>query len=118
MQPTLTIKTEAPNKDKNYQIVKFVGEFDKAGYMGTKEELDSIVDKFELKDMIFDFTDLKFINSESIGYLIEVHSNLVKKDKSLVLVKPDTHVKEVLKTIGIDEVVPMYADLDSYLKSN
>ena len=115
MQPTLTIKKEEPNKEGDYQIVRFAGEFDKAGHMGIRDELSSVVKEFNLKNMIFDFTDLKFINSESIGYLIEIHTHLVKRDKALILVKPDAHVKEVLKTIGIDEVIPMYASLEAYL---
>ncbi|MFA4890817.1 MAG: STAS domain-containing protein [Candidatus Gracilibacteria bacterium] len=115
MTPTLTIKQGEANKEKNYQIIRFIGEFDKAGHMDIKDELDAVVKDFEFKDLIFDFTDLKFINSESIGYLMEIHAHLVKREKKLILIKPDAHVKEVLKTIGIDEVIPMYPSLDGYL---
>ena len=115
MVKTLTIKPEDPNKEKSYQVIGFTGEFDKAGHMDVREELDAVVKDFGLDTLIFDFTDLKFINSESIGYLMEIHAHLKKRDKSLVLVKPDVHVKEVLKTIGIDEVIPTYGDLDGFL---
>ena len=115
MPQTLKISPQDPNEEKGYQIVKFVGEFDKAGRMDIRDELDAVVKGFKLTTMVFDFTGLKFINSESIGYLMEIHTHLVKKKKALVLVKPDAHVKEVLKTIGISEVIPMHATLDAYL---
>ena len=115
MEPTLNIKVEKPNKKKDYQVVKFAGEFDKAGHLDIREELDIVVKDFKMTSLIFDFTSLKFINSESIGYLMEMHTHLVKRKKKLVLIKPDAHVKEVLNTIGIADVIPTYTTLDAYL---
>ena len=46
---------------------------------------------------------------------MEIHTHLVKRKKKLVLVKPDAHVKEVLKTIGISEVIPVYESLNAFL---
>ncbi len=115
MVQTLKIAPQEPNEEKGYQVIQFVGEFDKAGHMDIREQLDAVVKDFKLQDLIFDFTGLKFINSESIGYLMEIHTLLAKKKQNLALVKPDAHVKEVLKTIGISEVIPMHSTLDAYL---
>ena len=115
MPQTLQIKLNEPNTEKDYQVVKFIGEFDKAGHLDIREQLDKLVQDFKFKNMVFDFTELKFINIESIGYLMEIHTHLVKREKALVLVGPDLHVKDVLKTIGISEVIPMYDTLEAYL---
>lgn len=115
MEPTLTIEIGNSDNEKNYQVVKFIGEFDKAGYMGNHQEIDDIVTKFQLKTLVFDFTDLKFINSESIGYLVEVHTKLAERAKALALIGPDAHVKDVLKTIGIAEIMPIYVNLKDFL---
>jgi len=115
MEPTLKVNLRDEAAGKNYQIVEFHGDFDKAGYTDVRAELDKIVQEFGLTDLVFDFTDLKFINSESIGYLMEVHAHLVKLGKALKIVGASEHVKEVLQTIGIAEIVPMYNDLNSYL---
>lgn len=108
MKPTLTIEIGNSDSEKNYQVIKFTGEFDKAGYMENHGEIDDIVAGFQLKTLVFDFTALKFINSESIGYLVEIHSLLSEKGKQLVLVGADSHVKDVLKTIGISEIITLY----------
>ena len=115
MGKTLEIKAGSPNKEKDYQVVKFIGEFDKAGHLDIREELDALVKDLGVSVLVFDFTGLKFMNSESIGYLMEIHTLLSKKKKKLVLVKPDAHVKEVLKTIGIADVIPMHTTLEAYL---
>jgi anti-anti-sigma factor len=115
MGKTLKIDPQSPNEEKNYQVVKFSGEFDKAGHMDIREELDAFAKDFKYEHMIFDFTSLKFINSESIGYLMEIHTHLVKRKKKLALINADDHVKEVLQTIGISDVIPMHSSLDAYL---
>lgn len=115
MEPMLKINLQEVVAGQNYQIVEFHGDFDKAGYTDVRPELDKIVKDFGVADLIFDFTDLKFINSESIGYLMEVHAHFVKIGKALKLVGPNAHVKEVLETIGIAEIIPIYDSLNSYL---
>jgi anti-anti-sigma factor len=115
MEPTLKINLKETSAGQNYQVVEFHGDFDKAGHTDVRPELDKIVKEFVLADLIFDFADLKFINSESIGYLMEIHAHLVKIGKALKIVGANEHVKEVLQTIGIAEVIPMYNDLNSYL---
>ncbi len=114
MQQTLTININ-PLSEKGYQIVQLVGEFDKAGYGDVRKQLDACVADFKGTHLVFDFGSLKFINSEGIGYLVEVHTHLVHQKKSLVIVSANEHVLDVFNTIGIKEMIPMYKDLDSFL---
>ncbi|MEK7085624.1 MAG: STAS domain-containing protein [Patescibacteria group bacterium] len=109
----ITVNEVEPNQD--YQIIKFDGEFDKAGHSEIKEQLDKIVLNFNLKALIFDFNNLKFINSEGIGYLMEIHTHLVQRDRKLVIIGPNSHVKDVFTTIGIAEIVPIYNELNDFL---
>ncbi len=114
MQVNLKIALE-PLKD-DCQVIKFEGEFDKAGHSEISDELDKAVKDFKGKNLIFDFTRLKFINSEGIGYLMEIHTHLVKEDKKLVIVGLNAHVKDVFKTIGINEIVAIHESLNAFLK--
>lgn len=118
MEPSLKVMLFPVESNQNYQIVKFTGSFDKAGFTEVKSELDKIVEQFSLKFLIFDFAELKFINSEGIGYLIEVHAHLAQRERKLVLVAPNPHVDDVFKAIGIHEIVSVYADLSEFLSSN
>lgn len=113
MQPNLTINIG--NITDDYQVVTFNGEFDKAGYGGVKENLDKSVKEFPAKKLVFDFTNLKFINSEGIGYLMEIHTHLVKQDKKFIIIGLNQHVKDVFNAIGINNIVPIYNDLTEFL---
>lgn len=115
MMPTLKIDVEQLQPNQDFQLVKFSGSFDKAGHSDVKDNLESCIKDFSLKTLIFDFRDLQFINSEGIGYLMEIHTHLVQRDRRLVIVSVNDHVKDVFETIGIAEIIPLYADLADYL---
>ncbi|MBI2634825.1 STAS domain-containing protein [Candidatus Peregrinibacteria bacterium] len=117
MGPHLNIAIEPANSEKNYQIVKFAGEFDKAGHEEIRQKLEDCVQSATLKSLIFDVVELKFINSEGIGYLMELHAHLVKRGRELVLIGPNNHVADVFKTIGLTEVIKIFPNLDNFLKT-
>lgn len=117
MNKTLVITVKPLDDEKRIQIVEFDGEFDKAGYTDVHEQLNKSVKSFSGSKLVFDFTKLKFINSEGIGYLMEVHAHLVKEDKQLVLVGANAHVKDVFGTIGLSEIITLYPSMDEFLKA-
>ncbi|MFA6917309.1 MAG: STAS domain-containing protein [Candidatus Gracilibacteria bacterium] len=117
MQKTLNIVVNPLDATKRSQLIQFNGDFDKAGYGEVRDELNGAVKSFVGASLVFDFTNLKFINSEGIGYLMEVHTHLVKQNKKLVIVGVNEHVKDVFETIGISEVIPLYPTLDAFLKA-
>ncbi len=117
MQKNLIIEVVPVNDSDDYQVVKFTGEFDKAGHSEVREEIDSIVKAFDLKFLVFDFSGLKFINSEGIGYLMEIHSFLSGKDKTLIIIGAASNVKDVFETIGLNEIIPVHESLKAFLSS-
>lgn len=116
MGPNLTIDVQDHVEDGDYTVVKFKGEFDKAGFNEVQDDLASCVKNFSGKYLVFDLSGLRFINSEGIGYLMEVHTHLVQRDRKLVIVGLNTHVADVFKTIGIADVVVVKPSLDDFLK--
>lgn len=117
MNTNLQLEFMEAGQGLDYQIVKFDGAFDKAGYAEVKDRLDQFVENFSLQTLIFDFHNLKYINSEGIGYLMEVHTHLVQRSRKLVLIGPNVHVKDIFAAIGIIDIVPIFDELNSFLNS-
>lgn len=115
MNQNLKVTFNPVESGQTYQLIKFSGEFDKAGHSEVKEKLDMCVKDFNLKALVFDFQDLKFINSEGIGYLMEIHAHLTQRDRKLVIVGANAYVKDVFQAIGIMEIVPIYENLKEFL---
>jgi len=117
MEKNLTLTIENTNEEKSYQIIKFIGELDKAGHSEIRDFLDDIVDKFSLKTLIFDFSALRFINSEGIGYVMEINNHLKAEERSLVVIGLLPNVADVFKAIGLGDVIEVHKSLDSYLNA-
>lgn len=100
---------------KSAKIVDFFGDFDKVGYSDIKEEINAFVTQFKDSFLIFDFHKLKFINSEGIGYLMEVHTHLMKNDQKLVIIGPNAHVQDVFDAIGITQIISVYPKMSDFI---
>lgn len=114
--PNLEIRL--PPAGSNYQSVEFYGDLDKAGQNIVQERIDKIVSDFNYPFLIFDFSNLNFINSEGIGLLMTIHSHLVKTNKELVIIGAKSNVKDVLDVIGIFSLLKYYRTLEDFLGNN
>ena len=116
MNVNLKLNFTEADKVHGVQVVVFDGEFDKAGFAEVKDELTNFVKAFDLKSLVFDFGKLKYINSEGIGFLMEVHTHLVQRDRKLVVIALNANVRDIFTAIGIADIVPVFDSLNDYLK--
>ena len=117
MENILHLQVSEPNGGL-YQEVAFIGQFDKLGFSQNVEQLEDIINAIQTKFLVFNFSQLSFINSEGIGFLIKVHSHLVKEGRSLVIVGLSEFVRDVLTTIGIGQVLKIYDDINAFIAEN
>jgi stage II sporulation protein AA (anti-sigma F factor antagonist) len=101
----------------NYQVVEFKGNLDKIGLYSVKEKLEQLVEQFQKQYLIFNFENLEFANSESIGLLLVLHARLVKKNQKIVLVGSKSHVKDVFEVIGLTKIIDCFDSLKAFLDS-
>jgi len=105
------------NKVKGYKVVEFFGDLDKAGLLVVEPKIEKIIDDLSEDVMVLNFDKMNFINSESIGFLLTVHSRLVKRHKKLVFVNCPFNVKDVLNVIGLLKIVDCYSSLVEFENS-
>ncbi|MBD3330296.1 STAS domain-containing protein [Candidatus Peregrinibacteria bacterium] len=117
MESNLDLKISELDSEKNYQLISFSGDFDKAGHNDIREKLDGVIQAFSGKSLVFDFSGLNFINSEAIGYLIEIHTHLTQRGRELVIVGLKPNIQDIFSAIGIKEVIKIYSDLNDFLNS-
>lgn len=115
--PSKLSVTVVPLNGLSYQVIEFHGDLDKAGLDMVKDQLQATSDTMKALYLVFDFQDLNFINSESIGFLMTLHSHLVKLKKGLAVVNAKAHVKDVLEVIGIMNVLPYADSVEAFAKT-
>ncbi len=113
---SIEMKVQEPDKD-GFTIVSFKGELDKAGLDVVKEELNKLAEEFDSKYLVFDFSELNFINSEGIGFLMTIHYRLTKREKELIVVGAAEHVYDVLKVIGLLSVMKHFKTIEEFRAS-
>ncbi len=102
---------------ENVLIFDFSGDMDKLALSEKKHEINDLINEFKGKSVVFDFTDLTYINSEAIGYLMQVNGFLLSVDKKFILVGVQKNVKDILEAIGIFEIIPAYPTIKEFLNS-
>jgi len=122
MESSLKITEQPLDSSNGYQIIRFTGTFDKNGYNQIDGALETILRQFmdldpdATKNLVFDFTDLDYINSQGIGILMEVHNKLAGTGKALVIVGLKQNVADVFQAIGMNELISIYPSIQSFLE--
>ncbi|MCI5497232.1 MAG: anti-sigma factor antagonist [Firmicutes bacterium] len=87
-------------------IVKLVGELDdcSAGYV--RQVLDDALKKYTYNDVVFDMSELDFMDSTGIGVLIGRYKYLKNKNKNTYISNPSSTVDKIFRMSGIFEIMP------------
>lgn len=106
---TLTLQ-DSPNSSA--KIIAFSGEMDESTIESIKPQIDQSLADTAIKFLIFDLTNLKFINSKGIGYLVSVHTHLSKDQRELILTGANDAVMDVINLVGLTSIVKYFKTND------
>ena len=99
------------------KIVRLNGELDEVSIEKLKTYIDPLLEDKTVTKVIFDFSNLEFINSKGIGYLVSVHTHLAKDGRSLIIAAAVEPVMDVISLVGLVTIIPYYATLEDALNS-
>lgn len=98
---------EVNKKEENWILIfSFSGELDETNADKTFTGIYNEIWDFEDKKVIFDFTNLKYLNSKSIGYIADIYSQIEDNNAMMYISNCDDWVKDVLELVGITTIVP------------
>ncbi len=116
--PSIKLDIQPAGENTDYRLVSFNGNLDKAGLDSVRNQIEEVVDTVKDEQyVVFNFENLEFINSESIGFLLMLHTRLVKKEKKLVIVHAIDHVKDVLDVIGMLKIIAYFPSMEEFQQS-
>jgi anti-anti-sigma factor len=64
------------------------------------------------KGIIVDLSDVPYMSSIGIRALLINAKAVAKRGGKFILLNPEQNVKNVLETSGIDQIIPIYSDLN------
>lgn len=91
----------------DYAVLTLKGEFDTFYCPALQEEVEALVER-GLNHLILDLRLVKFINSTALGAIIRAHKRCKAEGGELVIAQPSAFVRDVVKKVGIDKLIPMH----------
>jgi len=98
---------EVNKKEENSAVIfEFTGELDETNADKTFKSIYDKIWEFEGKNIIFNLSGLKYLNSKSIGYIADVFSNIEDAEGQMYISNCSDWVKDILELVGITTIIP------------
>ncbi|MDD5770087.1 MAG: STAS domain-containing protein [Candidatus Gracilibacteria bacterium] len=98
---------EVNKKEQNGVLIfEFSGELDETNADKTFTSVNAEIGDFSDKKIIFNLSNLKYLNSKSIGYIADIYSNIEENSGEMYISNCDEGVKDVLELVGITTIIP------------
>jgi anti-sigma B factor antagonist len=101
--------------DQEISHVALTGRLDAAGLQGSDIKFTGFT-AARRKPTLVDLSGVEFIASLGVGLLINCAKSLAQHGTLLVLLSPSEPVEKVLRTLGIDQVIPIAGTLEEGLR--
>jgi len=108
------INIEVSLLEENIQQIRLLGRLDMKNTLIIDTQFSTAVSSAEKRVMI-DLSDLDFLASIGIRLLIANAKTLTGRGGLMVLYRPNSIVEKILRTIGIDAIIPVFKDFDAAL---
>lgn len=93
-------------------IVAFEGQLDETNVEEESKKVYEQMDQEGLKNMIFDFSGLTYLNSKSIGYLADWQEKVSQKGGKLIICGVQENIYDILDVVGLTKLIDMVENVE------
>ena len=95
-------------EDKNLVIEFKTFELDHHITNEVRDEIDTILDSKSIKNIIFDFKNIRFMDSSGIGVIIGRYKKISGEGGSVSVVNVNDRVKKIFNLSGMNKIINIY----------
>lgn len=99
-------------KENRELKIKFFGEIDHHTCNGIKVNADYEIQKYSPKRVIFDFKDVKFMDSSGIGMLIGRYKQIIRNGGQAEMINASKDIKRIFEMSGIFKIIPLIEEVN------
>jgi len=100
----------------NKLIVTLNGELDHHTAKSIRTELDQVVLKKRIENLIFDMSQLRFMDSSGIGLILARYKNILNIGGKVAVVNVSSRVDKIFMMSGLYRVITKYENTSIALK--
>lgn len=98
-------------------IISIIGEIDHHTCEDARDRIDNYIDCNSVKNAIFDFTDVSFMDSAGIGVIIGRYKRLSVMGGKVSVVTNRPQIKRILEISGIQRISCIFDSIDNALSN-
>lgn len=89
---------------KNILIIRLDGDFDQASVSKLKEKVINVMDKYQIKYLIFNFDKVNFMDSTGIGFIIGRYAEIKKRKGMVFICSMNRLVERIFNLSGLCKI--------------
>lgn len=98
---------------RTVKIVHFSGQLDESNIDDRAKDIYEIISNANgALYMIFDFANLEYMNSKSIGYLTDWYTKLSEKKGAIIIAQARPNILDILNVVGITQLIKAVASIE------
>lgn len=95
------------------KIVKFQGQLDESNVDEKAKIIYQMLEQFPQNlYLLFDFEQLEYMNSKSIGYLTDWYGKVSQGGGKIVIAKTPNNILDILQVVGLTQLINCYPTLE------
>lgn len=98
-------------------IVDVSGELDHHTAEYLKQKVDGEIIKSINKNVVFDFTNVTFMDSSGIGVIMGRYKNIQNFNGKMAIANASPQIKRIFEMSGLMRVIPTFENLEEAFKS-
>lgn len=91
----------------NNLYLYLVGELDECTALKTRTVIDDVISRYpKIKNVVFNFSSLSFMDSTGIGMLLGRYKKIKAKGMGVFIENPSTTVEKIMQISGLYKIMP------------
>lgn len=105
------LKLDKPGKVA--KMIKFQGQLDESNVDEKSKLIYKLIEENPQNlYLLFDFEELEYMNSKSIGYLTDWYGKVSEGGGKIVISKAKPNILDILEVVGLTQLINHYVSLD------
>jgi len=93
---------------KSLTVAKFSGQLDESNIDQLIMEIYKAIELTPKNlNMIFDFENLEYMNSKTLGYITDIYGKISENGGTIVITKAKANITDILQVVGLSQLIPL-----------
>lgn len=97
-------------------VVNIYGDVDHSNAISIRKEIDEAIKSREITDLLFNFSNLEFMDSSGIGMILGRYKIILSLDGRVYIAEPNESVRKIINVSGLHKIIPIYDNYKTAVK--